>query len=79
MPKKDSSNMKLLACVFWILVLSTFILLGCAIYDAILGEHIQLKKTEWACTQTQLKITNVQINGVLIPQVNQQCIEYRRK
>lgn len=40
---------------------------------------MELNKSEWECVKTETRITNVIIGGKLMPQSNQECVEYKRK
>ena len=53
-------------------------LVGYALWQESASPKMELNKSEWDCVKTETRITNVIIGGKLMPQSNQECVEYKR-
>ncbi|HCM30978.1 MAG TPA: hypothetical protein DIC32_04630 [Acinetobacter radioresistens] len=60
----------LFALIFWAMMY--------LIWQESTSPKMELNKSEWECVKTETRITNVIIGGKLMPQSNQECVEYKR-
>ena len=58
------------ALIFWAMMY--------LIWQESTSPKMELNKSEWECVKTETRITNVIIGGKLMPQSNQECVEYKR-
>lgn len=59
-----------------IVVLIGFTVYGCwQIYQS---PTIELNKAEWVCSKNIMRTTSIIINGKVMPQIKQECTEYKR-
>lgn len=58
------------ALIFWVMMY--------LIWQESTSPKMELNKAEWECVKTETRITNVIIDGKLMPQSNQECVEYKR-
>ncbi|NGP41021.1 hypothetical protein G4V72_04620 [Acinetobacter sp. GC2] len=61
----------LFALIFWAMMY--------LIWQESTSPKMELNQSEWDCVKTETRITNVIIGGKLMPQSNQECVEYKRK
>ncbi|HCL60311.1 MAG TPA: hypothetical protein DHW80_11145 [Acinetobacter sp.] len=69
---------KIIATVVIILIAAFTCLMVYAIWQESASPKMELNKSEWDCVKTETRITNVIIGGKLMPQSNQECVEYKR-
>lgn len=69
---------KIIATVVILLIAAFACLMVYAIWQESTSPKMELNKTEWECVKTETRITNVIIGGKLMPQSNQECVEYKR-
>ena len=69
---------KIIATVVIILISAFSCLMVYAIWEESTNPKMELNKPEWECVKTETRITNVIIGGKLMPQSNQECVEYKR-
>lgn len=69
---------KIIATVVILLVVIFACLMVYAIWEESTNPKMELNKSEWECVKTETHITNVIIGGKLMPQSNQECVEYKR-
>lgn len=75
----DNMKDKLIATSVLIVVFLFTCLMIYAIWDDASSPKINLSKSEWECSKTEIRITNVLIGGKLMPQSRQECIEYKQQ
>lgn len=69
---------KIIATVVILLIAAFTCLMLYAIWEESTSSKMELNKSEWECAKTETRITNVIIGGKLMPQSNQECVEYKR-
>lgn len=69
---------KIVALIVVLLIAAFTCLMVYAIWQESTSPKIDLNKSEWECVKTETRITNVVIGGKLMPQSNQECVEYKR-
>lgn len=69
---------KIVALIVVLLIAAFTCLMVYAIWQESTSPKIDLNKSEWECVKTETRITNVIIGGKLMPQSNQECVEYKR-
>lgn len=50
-----------------------------AVWDDSNSEKIELKKSDWHCTKTELRTSTTLVGKVTVPQITQHCIQYEKK
>lgn len=69
---------KIVVLIVVLLIAAFTCLMVYAIWQESTSPKMELNKSEWECVKTETRITNVIIGGKLMPQSNQECVEYKR-
>ncbi|WP_179992017.1 MULTISPECIES: hypothetical protein [unclassified Acinetobacter] len=69
---------KIVALIVVLLIAAFTCLMVYVIWQESTNPKMELNKSEWDCVKTETRITNVIIGGKLMPQSNQECVEYKR-
>ncbi|ENU99615.1 hypothetical protein F969_01373 [Acinetobacter variabilis] len=68
---------KIVALIVVLLIAVFTCLMVYAIWQESTSPKMELNKSEWECVKKETRITNVIIGGKLMPQSNQECVEYK--
>lgn len=69
---------KIIATVIILLIAAFACLMVYAIWQESTSPKMELNKSEWECVKTETRMIPVLVGKVVVPQSNQECVEYKR-